>query len=110
MELSDLKNHLDLVTEETKPISLKFKGQNFSQDMSSPTTEGLKDQCVEVWEHSLNSQGIVALMALKILEQLEYDRKIPTFQISDHNTVTYLHAIIAFADGSWWITDPTSRR
>ncbi|EMC92376.1 hypothetical protein BAUCODRAFT_78475 [Baudoinia panamericana UAMH 10762] len=98
----DLQNHMDLGTEETEPISLKFGGQGVS--------ERLKDE-VEIWEHPPNGQGIVALMALGILKELEKESKIPTFSPHDHNTAPYLHAIIeslriAFADGSWWISDP----
>jgi len=50
------------------------------------------------------------LIALGILEELEKTGKIHVFKEEDHNTAPYLHAIIealriAFADGSWWVTD-----
>lgn len=70
---------------------------------------------VEVWEHPPNGQGIVALMALGILEALEEDGKIPKFKQEEHNSAPYLHAIIealriAFADASWWIADPNASK
>jgi gamma-glutamyltranspeptidase/glutathione hydrolase len=50
-------------------------------------------------------------MALGILEELEANGSIPQFQEKDHNSAPYIHAIvealrIAFADASWWVTDP----
>ena len=76
-----------------------------------------EDQCtseknsVEIWEHPPNGQGIVALMALGILEELERTGKISTWTEADHNSIQHLHAVIeslriAFADANWWITDP----
>jgi gamma-glutamyltranspeptidase/glutathione hydrolase len=70
---------------------------------------------VEVWEHPPNGQGIVALMALGILEELEKTGKIPKFCEKEHYSASYLHAVvealrIAFADASWWVTDPNVRK
>lgn len=50
-------------------------------------------------------------MALGILEELERAGKIPKFTEAQHNSPEYLHAIIeslriAFADASWWVSDP----
>jgi gamma-glutamyltranspeptidase/glutathione hydrolase len=52
------------------------------------------------------------LIALGILEELEKTGKIPIFKEAEHNTAPYLHAVvealrIAFADASWWVTDPS---
>jgi gamma-glutamyltranspeptidase/glutathione hydrolase len=100
LELDDLKHHLDVGSEPVEPISLKFQGQG----------TGL-EQGVELWEHPPNGQGIIALMALGIIQELEKQGKIPKFQPQDFNSTPYLHAIIealrlAFADGSWFVTDP----
>lgn len=117
IELEDLQKHLELGSEPVAPISKKFNGQNISktqsefvdgQDGQDATSES---HGVEVWEHPPNGQGIVALMALGILEELEATGKIPQFQEKDHNKSPYIHAIveslrIAFADASWWVTDP----
>ncbi|WPG98984.1 Hypothetical protein R9X50_00178600 [Acrodontium crateriforme] len=110
LTLEDLKNHMKLGTEETEPISLKFN----SQDVKKSHAEHMHDKSdagVEVWEHPPNGQGIVALMALGIIEQLEKSGKIPKFAPEDHNSTEYLHVVvealrIAFADGNWWIADP----
>ncbi|EME83337.1 uncharacterized protein MYCFIDRAFT_211307 [Pseudocercospora fijiensis CIRAD86] len=110
LTLEDLKNHADLGSEETEAISLKFKAQevakNHGQHMHDASQEG-----VELWEHPPNGQGIVALMALGIIEQLEKSGQIPKFAKEDHNSAPYIHAVvealrIAFADGNWWIADP----
>lgn len=113
IELEDLRKHMEIGTQDTTPISLKFNGHGVSKFASQHIdgVAGQGDYGVEVWEHPPNGQGIVALMALGILEELEKTGKIPTFTAEDHNTAPYLHAIIeslriAFADASWWVTDP----
>lgn len=112
MELSDLEDHMKRGSDETTPISLKFRGQNIKNTASQRVTNGSSDgHFVELWEHPPNGQGIVALMALGILEELEKTNKISTFAQEDHNSAPYLHAVIealriAFADASWWVTDP----
>ncbi|KAI5290021.1 hypothetical protein KEM55_008683, partial [Ascosphaera atra] len=63
-----------------------------------------------VWEHPPNGQGIVALIALGVLQELAREGKIG-FTHDQHNSVPYLHALIqslriAFADARWWVTDP----
>lgn len=104
MTLDDLKYHAATGSQEVAPISLRFSGQGVGD--SSSASSG-----VDVWEHPPNGQGIVALMALGILQELEKSKKIPRFGENDHNSTTYLHAIIeslriAFADANWWVTDP----
>lgn len=107
LELDDLKHHLETGTQNTDPISVKFRGQGLtSQDPNGG---------VELWEHPPNGQGIVALMALGIIEQLEKQGKIPTFKPQDHNSTVYLHAIIealrlGFTDASWYVTDPDTTK
>ena len=110
LTLDDLKKHMELGTEEVEPISLKFKAQGIheshGQHMHDKSSEG-----VEVWEHPPNGQGIVALMALGMLEILEEQGKIKKFGEQDHLSVEHLHAVvetlrIAFADANWWVADP----
>ena len=113
--LDDLENHAELGSEPTERICLRFNGQNIGSDKNKGV-DGLPMQTahahgVDVWEHPPNGQGIVALMALGILEELEKTGKIRTFTEKDHNGTEYLHAIIealriAFMDGSWFVTDP----
>ena len=115
LTLEDMKHHAQTGTEETKPISLIFRGQ----DMSAVESKGLDGQHiptasshgVEIWEHPPNGQGIVALMALGILEDLEETGKIRKFTEKEHNCTEYLHALIealriSFADAAWFVTDP----
>ena len=114
LTLEDMKHHSQAGTEETKPISVIFNGQ----DIGAVQSKGLDGQPsnasskgVEVWEHPPNGQGIVALMALGILEELERTGKVRKFAEADHNCAEYLHAVIealriAFADAAWFVTDP----
>lgn len=108
LDLSDLEGHLEAGTQESKAISLKFSGfgagGQSTQNPSSPNY-------VELWEHPPNGQGIVALMALGILQELEATGKVAPFNPEEHNSGRYLHAVIealriAFADATWWVTDP----
>lgn len=104
LELDDLKHHLDTQSEPVEPISLKFSGQGLRDD---PESKG----GIELWEHPPNGQGIVALMSLGIIQELEKQGKIPTFSPENHNTAPYLHAVIeslriAFSDARWFVADP----
>lgn len=110
LTLDDLSHHLETGSEPVSPLSLKFTGQGLSSSSSSSTGGG-----IELWEHPPNGQGIVALMALGIIQHLESTSKIPTFTPDDHNSTPYLHAIIealriSFADASWFVTDPNVTR
>ncbi|KAI9749051.1 MAG: hypothetical protein M4579_007022 [Chaenotheca gracillima] len=115
LDHEDLKKHAATGTEEVEPISVKFNGQNISKVHDPPhgtqEAKGTDEDGVEVWECPPNGQGIVALMALGILEQLEKSGKIRQFKESEHNSPDYIHAVvealrIAFADASWFVTDP----
>lgn len=102
LELQDLEHHLQVGTEPVNPISLPFRGQGAASQEGGG---------VRLWEHPPNGQGIVALLALGIIEHLEKQGAIPTFQATDFNSAPYLHAIIealklAFSDGRWFIADP----
>ena len=117
LELGDLKKHMDMGSESVVPISSIWKGQGY-KETKDKYVDGMSGQGnnednhgVEIWEHPPNGQGIVALMALGIFEELEKSGKVPRFQQHEHNSVEYLHALIeslriAFADGSWWVADP----
>ncbi|OAA68459.1 gamma-glutamyltranspeptidase [Niveomyces insectorum RCEF 264] len=96
VDLTDLAHHLETGSEPVEPISIKF---------------GDAKNGVEVWEHPPNGQGIVALMALGIIRELQAQGTVPPFGPDDFNTAAYLHVIIealrlAFADANWYVTDP----
>ncbi|RCI12335.1 hypothetical protein L249_1109 [Ophiocordyceps polyrhachis-furcata BCC 54312] len=100
LSLDDLRRHLDMGSESVEPISLRFTGQGLGAENG-----------IEIWEHPPNGQGVVALIALGIIQQLERQGKIPIFGPDDFNTTPYIHAIIealrlAFTDGRWFVTDP----
>lgn len=114
LSLEDLAYHADVGTQEVNAISLKFTGQGIISKQT-PGTDGETNQGVEIWEHPPNGQGIVALMTLGIMEELERTGKIPKFSEAQHNSAEYLHAVIeslriAFADASWWVTDPDTEK
>jgi gamma-glutamyltranspeptidase/glutathione hydrolase len=93
----DLDYHAKKGSEAVEPISLRFSPQ-FGHQHS-----------VDIWEHPPNGQGIIALIALGIIQELRHTGRIP--HIPQHNSAEYLHMIIeslriAFADGTWWISDP----
>lgn len=121
LELEDLQKHLELGSEPVDPISYVWKGQGYAKthgkfvDGASSQGENEDNHGVEVWEHPPNGQGIVALMALGILETLEETGKIPKFTPEQHNSAEYLHALIeslriAFADASWYVADPAQSK
>jgi len=101
--LDDLKHHAENGSEPVDPISIKYTGQGVGEN----TNGG-----IELWEHPPNGQGIVALMALGILQELEKQGKIPKWGPEDHNSTVHLHALIealriAFSDAHWFVTDPS---
>ena len=116
LTLEDLKEHAEIGTQEVDAISIKFGGQGVTntQKQYKDGVDGQgsdENHGVEVWEHPPNGQGIVALMALGILEELQKQGKVRQFEENEHNCAEYIHAIveclrIAFADGNWWISDP----
>lgn len=108
LDLEDLKHHMDLGPHDAEPMSIKFTSHGVGNPAATddPASAGL-----ELWEHPPNGQGIVALMALGLLQQLERTKAIDSFSSRDHNSTRYLHAVIeslriAFADANWWVTDP----
>lgn len=99
LSLADLKRHGDVGSEVSQPVSIRLH------------SDGNPGDGIDLWEHPPNGQGIVAQIALGILQTLQSDGRIPKFGPQDHNTPEYLHAVIealkiAFSDGTWFITDP----
>ncbi|XP_051873773.1 glutathione hydrolase-like YwrD proenzyme isoform X3 [Pristis pectinata] len=86
----------DLLIEGRSPKS----GQIFKNPLLAQTFKG-----VRIWELPPNGQGIIALMALNMLER---------YNIKElgHNSADYIHLLVeafklSLADGSWFCADPT---
>lgn len=73
--LDDLKYQMDQPSEDLTPLAIRLL-----DDRTTPPTE------VDLWEHSPNCQGIVALITLGIIRQLEETGRIPRFTVQDHNS------------------------
>ncbi|KAJ3415735.1 hypothetical protein HDV05_004199 [Chytridiales sp. JEL 0842] len=90
LSLKDLEAHTSTFPE---PISITYKDD------------------ITIYECAPNGQGITALMALGILEELQANGKSKELEGLEHNSVEYLHAVIealriAFADTRYYVTDP----
>ncbi|KAI0756704.1 gamma-glutamyltranspeptidase [Daedaleopsis nitida] len=90
MELEDLAAHS---TDFVEPIHYTFNDE------------------VTVYECPPNGQGITALLALGILDNLEEQCKIGSLLEMEHNSPEYLHVLVeamrlAFADSQFYVTDP----
>ncbi|RPD64873.1 gamma-glutamyltranspeptidase [Lentinus tigrinus ALCF2SS1-6] len=90
MELEDLASHK---TDFVEPISYTF------------------NEKVTVYECPPNGQGLTALLALGILDNVEAQGKISSLLELEHNSAEYLHILVeamrlAFADSQYFVTDP----
>lgn len=86
--LDDFKNHTSTVVD---PIKLNFQNYN-------------------VWEIPPNGHGLVALLALGIIQELHSLEKINLYELK-HNSAEYLHILIeacklGFYDSDEYVTDP----
>lgn len=81
--LEDLRYHEEQGSEEVEPISINYKTSGVSGNRKP---EHARASGVDVWECPPNGQGLVALMALGILQELEKGNKIRHFEVKDHNS------------------------
>lgn len=100
MQMEDLEHHASVGTQDVEPISYEFGASN----------EGAGDG-VTLHECPPNGQGLVALIALGVLDALQRTGKIPDLIKEKHNSATYLHAIVealrfGFADAHHYVADP----
>jgi gamma-glutamyltranspeptidase / glutathione hydrolase len=101
--LEDFQHHCDVGTEETKPISLRFTAFDVNSSRGG----------LDVWEHPPNGQGIVALIALGVIQELVKAGKLSKWDLKDHNSAKYLHVLIeavrlGFADADKFVADPAA--
>ncbi|TDL28692.1 gamma-glutamyltranspeptidase [Rickenella mellea] len=90
MELEDLSKHKSTFVE---PIKYTYQGE------------------VTVYECPPNGQGITALLALGILDNIQEQGKIKSLLEMEHNSAEYLHVLVeslrlAFADSQYYVADP----
>ncbi|KAJ7092606.1 gamma-glutamyltranspeptidase [Mycena epipterygia] len=90
MELDDLAKH---ETSFVEPIKYTYANE------------------VTLYECPPNGQGLTALIALGILENLQEQGTIKPLLEMEHNSAEYLHVLIealrlAFADTQWYVADP----
>ncbi|RAK75183.1 gamma-glutamyltransferase family protein [Aspergillus fijiensis CBS 313.89] len=98
----DLEYHAQTGSQMVDPICLRLWADQ-------------QQQAVDIWEHPPNGQGVVALMALGIMEELSRTGRLPPLSRLTHNSPEYLHALIeclriAFSDAAWWVADPEVER
>lgn len=90
MTHADLESHTSTFVE---PISYTYAGE------------------VTIYECPPNGQGLTALLALGILEQLQEQGISRRLLDMEHNSPEYLHTLVeslrlAFADSQWYVSDP----
>ncbi|CAK7198642.1 hypothetical protein SEUCBS139899_001306 [Sporothrix eucalyptigena] len=114
MTLDDLKCHASLPPDIHEALSMPLGGIQAAEPPSDwPSPKSARP--LRLWEHPPNGQGIVALLAMGILEELERTGKIAPLRSMEHNSATYLHAVvsalrIAFADAGWFVADPDKKK
>ncbi|SCV70947.1 BQ2448_3709 [Microbotryum intermedium] len=95
MTLDDLSSH---TSSQVDPISMSYGG----------------DEGVKLWEIPPNGQGLVALVALGIVDILQNTGRVDLSK-AEHNSPEWLHVIIeslrlAFADARAYVADPEKTR
>ena len=110
MTLDDLKRHAELPPDISEalcmPVSVAARAS------SATPADNRNSQQLHLWEHPPNGQGIVALLAMGILGELERTGRTAPLHSLKHNSADYLHVVvsalrIAFADAGWFVSDPS---
>lgn len=88
LTLDDLNRHGLDGSEITKAIPIRLNSHIAPKEVLE---EGLSQGGIDLWEHPPNGQGIVAQMALGILQELIGKGKIQKFVAEDHNSPRYVY-------------------
>ncbi|KAL9937765.1 hypothetical protein V8E36_003310 [Tilletia maclaganii] len=102
MELDDLEDHISRGVDEIKPVSYTYH--------HDPAGEQEGDG-VTLYECPPNGQGLVALLALGILDAAQRLGIVPDLRTLEHNSTQYLHFLVeairlGFADARKYVSDP----
>ncbi|EPE06291.1 gamma-glutamyltranspeptidase [Ophiostoma piceae UAMH 11346] len=111
MTLGDLKRHAELPPDISEALCMPV---SITAGTGSATTaDSRQSERLRLWEHPPNGQGIVALLAMGILGELERTGRTAPLHSLQHNSAEYLHVVasalrIAFADAGWFVSDPAN--
>ncbi|CAK7212127.1 hypothetical protein SBRCBS47491_001367 [Sporothrix bragantina] len=114
MTMEDLAYHASLPPDIHEALSMPL-GSIQAAEPGSDETPSSTAQKLRLWEHPPNGQGIVALLTVGILEELERTGKVAPLRSMEHNSAEYLHVVIsalriAFADAGWFVSDPEKKK
>jgi gamma-glutamyltranspeptidase/glutathione hydrolase len=80
LTLEDLRKHGERGSEFTEAVGIRLDKDMMAQGDQSDGRH------IHLWEHPPNGQGIIAQMALGVLQELDRRGQIPKFQPEDHNS------------------------
>lgn len=81
LSLDDLKTHANIGSEITDAMSIPVDNILHQYQPSYPP--------LQLWESPPNSQGIVVLMAVAVLQHLLNTKKVRPFKTNEHNSARY---------------------